>query len=406
MKLASREPSVPPHSHAFPAGLAVALIGVAPLGCSSNAATSGSDAGAMLDAAPVRGRVEAGNSSMDARVVRAPESGDSRPDAGETPDAGTDAHTHGDAGGPAGNDAGLPEKTIIGTNDGSGWGEDPAATITGGHITWDRVEVGGGYTVAQAVGFGFHVLAIVNNPDDCTPLSQIDPATWGQGVVTQIQANPGIRLAEAGNEMYLKGTSGNGCAGSTGYGDPQQYGAMYLAAVKAMSAAGLDIPLLFNLTGDYDTASGWSQDAIHGGWLRDAVEATPGLGAAILANGVTTHPYGAVGENTADYAGTAAVAAQEVVAQAVLGGVPVFYITEFGYDMSICGQSAGACSQQDQASKMQAAYEVFLADPRIRGIWWYQSHDDGTGQFGYMNNDNSTRSSFTTISTFGLAQGQ
>jgi hypothetical protein len=74
--------------------------------------------------------------------------------------------------------------------------------------------------------------------------------------------------------------------------------------------------------------------------------------------------------------------------------------------MSICGQSAGACSQQDQASKMQAAYEVFLADPRIRGIWWHQSHDDGTGQFGYMNNDNSTRSSFTTISTFGLAQGQ
>jgi len=34
--------------------------------------------------------------------------------------------------------------------------------------------------------------------------------------------------------------------------------------------------------------------------------------------------------------------------------------------------------------KMQAAYSALLADPPSGGIWWYQSHDDGTGDFGFM----------------------
>ena len=78
--------------------------------------------------------------------------------------------------------------------------------------------------------------------------------------------------------------------------------------------------------------------------------------------------------------------------------------TEFGYDLNSCGRDLGACSQQEQASKLTAAYDVFTADPHIAGIWWYQSHDDSTGHFGLMNNDNSTRPSFTALSKIARAE--
>jgi hypothetical protein len=319
--------------------------------------------------------------------------------AAETGGGGTGGGGGGTGGPPPPPSAG----TIIGTNDGAGWGVAEARTIIGGHITWNRVEIGSSSnTVAQSLSDGFRVLAIVGNVDDGTPLAQAEPpAQWGASVVAQIRANPGISIAEAGNEMYAKG----------GVANPVQYGRMYLAAVNAMKAAGIRIPLLFNMTGDYaygswSSPSGWSQDAHGGGWLRDAVEGVPGLGAAILANGVSSHPYGALGENEADSNGVNAVAGQESVARAVLGSIPSVYITEVGFDMSRCGGPYGACSQQEQASKMRAAYDVFLADPHIAGIWWYQSHDDGTGQFGFMGSEGATRPSFEVLSSFAIAQGQ
>ena len=217
-----------------------------------------------------------------------------------------------------------------------------------------------------------------------------------------MQSNPGISIAEAGNEMYLKGNVAN----------PIQYGQMYLDAVNAMKAAGIHTPLLFNMVGDYPTtgtwssSTGYSRDSQGGGWLQDAVASVPGLGTAILANGLSTHPYGALGENSDDTNGVNAVAAQEAVAQRVLGAVPPFYITEFGYSLSNCGESDGACSEPEQATKMRAAYRVLLADPHVEGIWWYQSHDDSSGRFGYMNSNNTTRSSFETLSSIAVEEGQ
>ncbi len=295
-----------------------------------------------------------------------------------------------------------PAGMIIGTNNGAGWGSAVARTILNGHIKWNRVEIGSSSnTLATSLLDGFRVLAIVGNVDDGTPLSQVNPSSWATNVIAQLRANPGISIAEAGNEMYLKGGAAN----------PIRYGHMYLDAVNAMKLAGIHVPLLFNMTGDYALGSwsspaGWSQDAHTGGWLRDAVEGVPGLAQAILADGISTHPYGAVGENEADAGGVDAVAAQESVARAVLGAVPSFYITEFGYDLGACGSGLGACSQQEQASEMRAAYGVFLADPHVAGIWWYQSHDDGTGQWGYMNADNTTRPSFEVLSSIAVSQGQ
>jgi hypothetical protein len=293
-------------------------------------------------------------------------------------------------------------KTIIGTNDGAGWGPEAARTILAGHISWDRVELqSNSDALSNSLKDGFKVLAIVNNSDDGTPISAIEPAKWGAEVASEIKAGPGISIAEAGNEMYLKG----------GVANPVQYGRMYLAAVERMTAAGIHVPLLFNMIGDYPLGSwsapkGWSEDARGGGWLRSAVNGVPGLAAAILANGLSIHPYGALGEDNHDDYGVSAAAAEEKVAATVLGSTPPVYVTEFGYDLRSCGKSIGACSARDQANKMQAAYSALLADPHVAGIWWYQSHDDNTGHFGFMNKRSKPRRSFKTLATLAAAEGQ
>jgi hypothetical protein len=293
---------------------------------------------------------------------------------------------------------------IVGTNDAIGWGPEASARIFAAHITWDRVEVGGQYTVAQSVHAGFKVLAIVGNTPDGDNLSGIDPTKWGEEVLNQVRGNPSMSIAEAGNEMYLKG----------GLADPVQYGKMYLAAVNYLREAGIHMRLLFNMWGDYErpagsetsATGGWSRDASGGGWLRDAVNGVPGLGKAILANGVSTHPYGRPGENYLDSQGVGAVAAQEAVAQQVLGEVPSFYVTEYGIDLRHCGQFDGACSEQDQAIEMHRAYETFLEDPHVSGIWWYQVRDESIGAFGYLNENNTSRPAFAVLSAAAISQGQ
>ena len=142
-----------------------------------------------------------------------------------------------------------PYGPIIGTNDGAGWGQQAARRILKGHITWNRVEVGArSNSLEESRAYGFKVLAIVNNVADREPLSVIEPAEWGSEVASEIRASPGISIAEAGNESYLKG----------GVADPVQYGRMDLAAVQDMRAAHIHIPLLFNMTGDYPLHT-WSE---------------------------------------------------------------------------------------------------------------------------------------------------
>jgi hypothetical protein len=291
---------------------------------------------------------------------------------------------------------------IIGTNGGSGWGSESAHIILGGHITWDRFSIKAwGPAVQTSLGYGFNVLGIANAVNDTTPLSQVEPTAWGNEVASELAAHSGVTLAEAGNESYLKG----------GVANPGQYGRMYMAAIRAMKARGIHVPLLFNMTGDYPYGSwaspqGWSEDAKGGGWLRDAVKIVPGLAAAIVENGISIHPYGALNENNRDEYGVLAAAADERVAQSVLGAIPHFYITEFGYDLRRCGRDLGACSRPEQAAKLRSAYKAFEADPNIYGIWWYESHDDSTGRWGYLNTNNTKRPSFAALSSFAQLAGQ
>jgi hypothetical protein len=289
---------------------------------------------------------------------------------------------------------------IIGTNDAAGWGPSPARAIRRGHITWDRVDLEGPYNALPvSLRDGFKVLAIVGNVE--VPLSEVNPSEWGANVAYELEATKGISIAEAGNESYLKG----------GVANPVQYGRMYMAAIEAMHAVGIHTRLLFNMTGDiplYTWAypGSWSEDANGGGWLREAVTAVPGLASAILANGISVHPYGALGEDKHDDWGTASVAADEAVADAVLGAIPAVYVTEFGYSLNYCASNNGACSSSEQASKLLAAYKVFLADPHVEGIWWYQSHDDSTGHFGFMTEKSRPRPAFRVLAAIGEAVGQ
>jgi hypothetical protein len=289
---------------------------------------------------------------------------------------------------------------IIGTNDASGWGLQPALRIRAAHILWDRVAIShSGYTklLGRSLRDHFHVLGIVGNVDDQAALSTVEPQRYGESVVRQLRANPGIGIAEAGNEMYLKAHRP----------EPVQYGRLYLAAVTAMRAAGIRTSLLFNMEGDYrrPDSGEWSLDLTGGGWLGDAVRGVPGLAAAILANGVSVHPYGELFANRHDTAGVRAVAADESVLRRDLGAIPPIYITEFGFNLAACGSSEGACSPNDQASKLKAAYAQFLSDPHVAGIWWYQSHQDSTGDWGYMNSDNSVRPSFAALARIAARQG-
>jgi hypothetical protein len=266
---------------------------------------------------------------------------------------------------------------VIGIDDATGWGAATADSLLAAHVFWNRVEIGASPpdTVAESLRYGFKVLAIAGNVGDGKPLSGVEPSRWGAQVASQLKANPGASLVEAGNEMYLKG----------GVANPVQYGKLYMAGVEALGKAGIATPFLFDMTGDYQKPSGaFSEDAHGGGWLRDAVSGVPGLAAAIRANGLAVHPYGAVDRDVHDSYGTASVAAEEAVAKAVLGVTPPVYVTEFGYDLSRCGSEMGACGERQQANRLRQAYRAFMADPNVQGIWWYQARDDGTGRFGVL----------------------
>lgn len=299
-------------------------------------------------------------------------------------------------GAPSGSAVGR--NVIIGTNDAAGWGPRAASRIRAAHILWDRISLHEGPTFGMqaSVHDHFRVLAIVGNVDDGTPLGSVAPSAWAAYVVHQLRANPGVTLAEAGNEMYLKG----------GRPEPVRYARMYMAALSAMRAAGIHVPLLFNMRGDYERpgAHSWSLDSQGGGWLGDALKAVPGLGPAILANGISIHPYGAIGENSHDTYGVQSVPADERLARRMLGGYPAFYITEFGFNLAGCGTPSGACSQQEQANKLRVAYASFLSDPHVAGIWWYQSHTDSTGDWGYLNGNNSPRPAYGALAQIAAQQ--
>ncbi len=324
-----------------------------------------------------------------------------------------------------------PYNTEIGLNEASKLGGTTSATIYKSGITWTRINPGdysppsscasgSGCTwypaVQVATSENFNIDLIVGNTSDTSHLDTVNIPSWTASTLSEIQnyhSNPNVKLFEVQNESYLKGgcpSNGAGSCTPNYKAEPAIYGKMFLSLYNAVKNAGLadTVKLLFNSYGNYSTSgSGFpacytgsancSSDDSGGGWLRDAVNANPGLGAAIAANAIAIHPYGPVqsastGKNTY---GTGSITEEEGVAQQVLGTIPGFYLTEIGF-----GIGAGnpvVPDQNTQASALSADFGAYLSDSHVKGVWVYTINDDGTGHFGVFNGPDSPRPAFTNV---------
>jgi hypothetical protein len=262
---------------------------------------------------------------------------------------------------------------ILGIVGGSGWGPQVAAEAIRSGFTSERLEADGPY-VSDATSFnnGFrNDQVIVGNTPDGERLASVEITSWVNTALAQVREadSYGYTLLEVGNEMYLKG----------GRAEPVKYAEMYVALSRAMEGAGVTgVTLIFDSFGDYELPGGEESTIATGrGWLGDALKAEPGLKQRISA--FSSHPYGVPGVKYTH--GDWAIEGLEAQhAETVALGFPhtSFYATEYGE------KDNDSSSPQMQAEHIRWAYLKMLALPWVRGIWYYQLHDDSTGGWGLV----------------------
>jgi hypothetical protein len=283
------------------------------------------------------------------------------------------------------------EPALIGVNNASGWGRSQARRIRGAQIAWARAE-SGHERVATLRDERFRVLQIVGNVNDRLPLRRVDAASYAAKVVRDVRRDPGAELLEAGNEMYFKG----------GRCDPRRYARLYMRAESALREADIKTPYLFDLVG---TVPGCTQDT-DSEWLATALRAEPGLAAKLRSNGVALHPYGTARENRGDSFGTRAVNAQANLLRARLGVVPPIYVTEFGFNT--CGDGSQSYDRPNAAAvtrALKSAYAQFLADPNVKGVFYFHSHDYAKGDcWGLLSANGTPRPQFRALSAIAARE--
>jgi hypothetical protein len=286
--------------------------------------------------------------------------------------------------------AGSP--VIIGVNDGSGWGAADSARFEQLGITSDRVEAGERPSVAETVAQGWrNDLVIVGNVDDEEPLYEVDIPTWTREALAQVQeaVADGQTLLEVGNEMYLKGPRCGGCGRRI---EPVKYAEMFVSLSRAVQAAHIPgVQLIFDGYGDYQEVEGkpWSQVWSGGGWIADAVRAEPELRSRV--DGFAMHPYGEAGENRQNDSGTLGLRVQHEQAVALGFEHTDFYATEYG--VAIEGKPDPSSLAQ-QAHEIEAVYRELIAFGYVKGIWYFQTHDDPSGEWGLIEPQESGQSPF------------
>jgi len=266
---------------------------------------------------------------------------------------------------------------IIGTNDALGWGPEVAKKTLAAGLRSARLEAGAGLNTPQHAreeGFTNNIVIVGNTPDGST-LATVNTASWTATTLTEVKeaAANGDSLIEVGNEMFLKG----------GQAEPVKYAEMYVSLDSAVKAAGVSgVKLLFNDYGDYDPNGVWSLVQHGGGWLGDALRAQPTLRTIVA--GFTNHPYGRPGENQEDNWGPGALFAEH--AQAVTLGFTNtdFYVSEFGVRAE-AGGATGSASLAQQAELVRAVYTELIDTGYVKGIWFYESHDESsTSKWGFV----------------------
>lgn len=269
-------------------------------------------------------------------------------------------------------------KIIIGTNDFSGWQEAPAKTMVAAGIKCGRNEGTG--EVAKAISYGHDPtdsVVIVGNTSSGSRLSTVNKATQTAQVVKEAEACAalGVELLEFMNEPYFKGQSHNKEGGV--------YAGLYLSALAAIKAKGLKVKLLACL----DAEMAW-------------VEAMP---VEFWSNvqGLTIHPYG---EQTWNYGLAGYLKCLQYASSK--GANVGYYVTEYGVELKGKNTQYPGFSVSTEAERQAAVtsmYNFLIKDKTAGGckaIYYYQSHNDGTGTFGFMDDTNKPLPLMSTIAAF------
>ncbi len=298
-------------------------------------------------------------------------------------------------------DTGVP---WIGLNDFIGWGPPLTHQYLSDGFRWARISVDGSYAANNAIDAvmapgcddgmssdsSLLCSAVVIVPDNAT-----QAMTW----MTHYASYGSRIIWEFGNEQYLT---------NSGYTmTAQAYAQAYEAAYNAKHAAGSGItsPLLFMTTGDPCWSS--AEDPCTNGaelYLEKAMSNTADANGVkgvpnLQVDGFSTHTYGGADSNTSnDSNGVDGLIAQHQ--DAVNHGFTntPWYVTEWGVTLDPVQAEDGpsvndgyyAPSYADQAADITSAYSKMISygdgtnGTWLKGIMYYQTHDDSTGWFGLL----------------------
>lgn len=284
---------------------------------------------------------------------------------------------------------------IIGVTGGTSWGEPDSLKFREYGFASERLNANPGHTtIAESIALGWkNDIVIVGNTNDEEELSKVNISKWTEETLAQVkeEAAHGVTLMEVGNEMFLKGPRCGECYQQK---EPVRYAEMFISLSKAVEEAGITgVKLLFNSYGDYQESNGgkWSQVCCGGGWLATAEKAKPELLKRVA--GFTMHPYGEVGENKENDWGPVALKVEHEQAVSLGFEHTDYYATEFGVKLNEEGPN-GSTSLANQAEKIKAVLTELIGYGFVKGIWYYQTHDDGTGKWGLIEPQENGESPF------------
>lgn len=298
--------------------------------------------------------------------------------------------------------ASNPGVPWIGLNDFVGWGPPLTHQYLSDGFRWARIEVSGSYAsnnaIDAALGAGCgdgtssdsacNVVAIVpNNPTEAM--------SWMSHY--NIAADASRIIYEFGNEQYLTGS---------GYGmTAQAYAQAYETAYNDKHAVGIAQPLLFMTTGD----PCWSnaEDTCANGaelYLEKAMDTSKGGVANLKVDAFSTHTYGGANSswNNSTNGVNALLAQHQDAVSHGFTDTP-WYVTEWGVTLNPSQASSEpsssdclyAASYSAQATCLTAAFNQMVAygdgvnGTWLKGIVYYQTHDDSTGWWGLLTSPNS-----------------